>query len=253
MTTPLNHSLIKGLAILDLFSDDRVEITAATVTRELGMNSATAHRFLATLEEAGALVSLKRGSYALGHRMVEIGRLAMRINPLGALVQPVIEQISHDLNESVFAGRLVRNGVACIATASSRRDVMLSIPVGRVFELHATSHGKVWLASMSPADLEARLDSMDLARFTDKTITSRKKILAEIDLVRSRGYATNLGERESEMGAVAVPVLSPAGEIVLSMSVFGLYSRFDEELVARAIASLQAAAARLGQMLARNG
>ncbi|WP_089717899.1 helix-turn-helix domain-containing protein [Candidatus Entotheonella palauensis] len=66
MTTPLNSSLIKGFAILKLFSKDRTELTATVVSRELGMNSASAHRFLTTLEEIGALASPRRGCYALG-------------------------------------------------------------------------------------------------------------------------------------------------------------------------------------------
>ena len=106
---------------------------------------------------------------------------------------------------------------------------------------------------MSPEDLDSRLAAMELSRFTEKTLTDPERLRGDLDLVRSRGYATNLGERETEMGAVAVPVVTPSGEMVLSISVFGLYSRFDAELVERAIEGLKAAASQLGQSLAKNG
>ena len=249
MVTPLNGSVMKGFAVLRLLSEDRPEITAATVSRELDMNAATAHRFLSTLEETGALVSLKRGRYILGYQLVEMGRLAMRTNPLAAIVKPAIEAASHDLNESVMAGRLLRAGVVCIATANSSRDVVVSIPVGRTLEPHASAHGKIWLAGMERASRARYLRDRDLKRFSDTTITDPDDFDAELEEVIRVGYALNLGEREPDLGAVAVPVMGPNGEILMSLSVFGMRSRFDDTLVRRAVARLNAVAADIAGLI----
>lgn len=155
MATPLNNSLIKGFEILGLFSVDRHEISASTLVRELNMNIATAHRFLSTLEDVGALNALRRGTYTLGHQMTEIGQLSLRANALGAIVQPVLDTLSHDLNESVTAGRLLGNKIVCIAATTSRGDVAISTRVGRQFEAYASAHGKVWLAAMTAAEEKA--------------------------------------------------------------------------------------------------
>ncbi|WP_425964411.1 helix-turn-helix domain-containing protein [Rhizobium nepotum] len=99
MATNVNFSLIKGLAILDLITEGRPEITTAIVVNELGMNTATAHRFLMTLEEAGALTRLQRGTYVLGHQISELGLLAMKANPLLATVQPILDSLCLKINE----------------------------------------------------------------------------------------------------------------------------------------------------------
>ncbi|WP_425964126.1 helix-turn-helix domain-containing protein [Rhizobium nepotum] len=62
MATNVNFSLIKGLAILDLITEGRPEITTAIVVNELGMNTATAHRFLMTLEEDGRPYAVATGN-----------------------------------------------------------------------------------------------------------------------------------------------------------------------------------------------
>ncbi len=247
MPTPLNGSLMKGFAVLKLFSSDRPEITAAVVSRELGMNAATAHRFLTTLEEIGALVSHRRGCYALGLEIVELGRLAESINPLATIVQPVISDVSRELNESAMACRLGRGGPVCIATVVAARPISVSVKVGEVLELHASAHGKVWLASLRDDEIRERFQNDSLPAFSANTLTDFGKLREEIELVRKRGYAQNRGEHESYIGAVAVPVKNKEGETILSLSVFGMVDRFDDDLIRRARKQLTSAANQIAQ------
>ncbi|ETW96372.1 MAG: hypothetical protein ETSY1_26885 [Candidatus Entotheonella factor] len=247
MATPLNGSLMKGFAILKLFSSNRPEITAAVVSRELGMNAATAHRFLNTLEEIGALVSHRRGCYALGLEMVELGRLAESINPLATIVQPVISELSRELNESAMACRLGRGGPVCIASAVAARPIAVSVKVGEVLELHASAHGKIWLASMRDEEIRERFQSEILPAFSANTLIDFGKLREEIESVRQQGYAQNRGEHESYIGAVAVPVNNKDGETFLSLSVFGMVDRFDEALIKRSRKQLMLAANEIAQ------
>ena len=119
MSTPLNHSVLKGFGILSLFSADRKEISAETVVARLGMSQATAHRFLMTLEHAGALRITRRGRFALGQKIEELGWLAGESGSLSIIVQPEIDLLSSTLNESVMACRLTRFGPTCVAVANS--------------------------------------------------------------------------------------------------------------------------------------
>lgn len=242
MSTPLNGSVLKGFAILGLFSQDRTEITAATVTSELSMNTATAHRFLTTLVEAGVLTSLRRGQYCLGHRMQELGKIAEKSLGLEALVQPVIDRVSGDLNESVMACRLGDAGPICLAVSPSARSISVNIKVGTVLPLHASAQGKLWLAFLDPKDRNARLSRMTLTAYSDHTNTDLSALLAELAMIQKQGFALNKGENETDIGAVSVPVFDKRGQMIVSLSVFGMLSRFDGQMTERAKQALRHAA-----------
>lgn len=240
MATPLNGSLIKAFEILDLFSEQHPQVTAAEVAQALEMSSSSAHRFLVTLEEVGALVQVRRGAYSLGHHIEHLGRIAERTNPLARLVQPIIAQISSRLNESVMAGQLTREGVVCLATAIAPRPISVNIQVGRMLDLHVSAQGKLWLAHMGPEERDARIS--DLIRTGKLTEDDAQALRGEIDRARQEGFACNRGESEPDIGAVAVPVFDEAGGLRLTLSAFGMASRFSADHEARIAASLAEAA-----------
>ncbi|MCP4295650.1 MAG: hypothetical protein GY786_08595 [Proteobacteria bacterium] len=51
MSTQINGSVIKAFEILNMFSNNRREITTPNVARELGVNNVTANKFLRILKE----------------------------------------------------------------------------------------------------------------------------------------------------------------------------------------------------------
>ncbi|NIZ12284.1 IclR family transcriptional regulator [Phaeobacter sp. HF9A] len=240
MATPLNGSLIKAFEILDLFSEQKPQVSAADVALALEMSPSSAHRFLVTLEEVGALVQVRRGAYSLGHHIEKLGRIAERTNPLATLVQPVIAQISSRLNESVMAGQLTREGVVCLATAIAPRPISVNIQVGRMLELHVSAQGKLWLAHIDPEERSTRIT--DLIHTGKLTQAEAHRLHHEIDRAQQDGFACNRGESEPDIGAVAVPVFDETGALRLTLSAFGMASRFSAQHEARIAASLTQAA-----------
>lgn len=245
MSTPLNASVLKSFEILGLFSEDGPEISAATVVERLGMNTATAHRFLMTLERAGAISATSRGHYTLGPRLEEMGRLAESANPWRRLLQPRLDALSRLLDESVMACRFSSQGPVCVSVAGSQRAISVTIKLGTVLPAEISAQGKLWLARMSRPERERRVAEM----IGDRVMPDMTRFHEELDGVLAEGVATNLGVTEPDIGAVAVPVLTPAGVMRLSFSVFGLLSRFDAARVARCRAALARAADEVGQGL----
>lgn len=235
MSTPLNHSLLKGFEILGLFGRDRPEITAREVAAELDTNAATAHRFLATLEEAGAISAVRRGVYRLSHMTAELGRLAEETNPLVRQVQPVLDALAADLGESVMACRLARRGPVSIAVATAPRPFAMGFRTGTVLGLGNSAQGRLFLAFMRPEERAALAPEVPAA---------------DLDAIRRAGHAENAGSAEPDIGAVAVPVLGD-GAPILTLSMFGPLSRLTQDLRARAAPRLAAAAADLARRLQR--
>ncbi len=244
MSTPLNNSLVKAFEILALFSVNTREISTALISERLGMNSATAHRFLTTLEHTGAIRSTRRGHYALGPKIDELAMLVEETNPLALVVGPVVEQLSLMLGESTMACSFTRHGPACVAVSNASRTITVNIGVGTLLPALTTAQGKLWLSQLPPAQCKARIDSLRVAEAAPKDL-SVTKLQRELATIREQGYAINLGDNEPDIAAVSVPVPGKSGATNITLSTFGMLRRFDSAFIETAKDALLDAASQL--------
>jgi DNA-binding IclR family transcriptional regulator len=86
-----------------------------------------------------------------------------------------------------------------------------------------------------------------LRRYTTNTITDRRKLETELDLIRQRGYAIDAGELEEGVHCIAVPVRDRSAEVTASISVSGPSSR----LTLARIGSLAPNVLRIGEALSQ--
>ena len=242
MATPLNGSIVNGFAILSLFADHRSEIDTAFVSKRLGMNNATAHRNLVTLEHAGALRRVRRGVFALGPELERLGRLADRHNPVAKIIEPELQALSSRLNESVMACRLSRHGPTCIAVANSNRSISVNIEVGTLLPFQRSAQGKLWLAYMTADERSKHLSSLEIS---DGSTTNIAGLDDELQHIREQGFAINLGDNEPDIAAVSIPVFNDNGELALTISVFGMLSRYDDDFIGQAKKELAATANKI--------
>lgn len=253
MAQQLNNSVARAFDILRLLGRGRPRIGVAEVSRELGLNAITAHRFLKTLETEGALVQVSKGSYRLGYALVDLGDRALEQDRLGQMLQPVLDDLTVNLGEASMATLYQAGMVTCIARAMPPRSLSVDIRVGDRLEAYCTAHGKLWLAHISPRDRAKYLDQVRLDALTGQTIVRKDALRQEIDTVRQRGFSYNLGEREDGITAIAVPVLTDMGRMVAGLSMFGPTSRIDRAALDRALEQLRRAAARAALVLYGRG
>lgn len=234
MTTPLNGSVVKAFDILNLFHASRAEITAGYVQETLGMNFITAHRFLRTLESVGALVAVEKGRYRLGYALVDLSQKAVEVTNLSAILQPLLAEVTQDVQEACMATGFDGQMVVCIAKAASPHPLFVDIRVGSRLEAHCTANGKLWLAFMDDAKLNLYLDTVALQKATPASIVDRDKLLQELSEVRANKIAYNHEERDAGIAAVAVPVLARTGNLICGLSVFGPPHRLTEAALSTA-------------------
>ena len=107
-----------------------------------------------------------------------------------------------------------------IAQVDSRYLIGGTNWVGLAVPLHCAALGKVLLAFGAAELPEGRLEQR-----TDRTITSRAALAADLAAVRERGYAVTVEELEPGLVAVAAPVFADGGTAVGALSVSGPASR----------------------------
>jgi DNA-binding IclR family transcriptional regulator len=88
-----------------------------------------------------------------------------------------------------------------------------------------------------------------LPRVTDRTVTSRSRLRAELAQVREVGYALAVDELEDGLSAAAAPIRNAHGDIVASMSLSGPTYRLTEAKLEQVVPMLVAAATEVSHRL----
>jgi DNA-binding IclR family transcriptional regulator len=183
------------------------------------LNRATAWRILSTLETHRLVVNDREsGLWTIGPGTFGLVRTAGQDSLLHD-TRGVLERLALQSGETA-ALAVPRNGGLSYVEEIAPPAVVAAPWGNQPISLHATSAGKVLLA-WSSDEVVDRLLPRRLERFTDSTITDRDALLADLELVRQRGYACCDAEYDPAAGGVAAPVLDTAGRLLAVVSVWG--------------------------------
>ena len=95
--------------------------------------------------------------------------------------------------EHLCRGVSARGGDSAEAVDPEDRAVRINSPVGQTLPLWATAAGKTHLAFDTDEQLKSSLPDI-LKAYTDRTITDRAQLFAQLESVAKNGYAVDNGE-----------------------------------------------------------
>ena len=213
-------SLEKALRILELLAE-RSPRRVTEITQELALEKSGVSRMLKTLAGWGyAAANGERGSYRLGARVLLLGERYLQSDRLVQEARPVLRDLALAARASAHLAVAVGRELLVVAKESSPERIQVETRVGGRAAPHASALGKVLVATASPKERAARLAS-PLPRFTDRTITDRRRLDRELADVRRRGYAFEIAEEHPGVGCIGAPVRDASGAWVAAVSVSG--------------------------------
>jgi DNA-binding IclR family transcriptional regulator len=241
------QSVDRALTILEMLAREG-EAGVTEIAAELGVHKSTAFRLLATLE-AHRLVEQDgdRGRYRLGVGNLRLAGATTARLDLVTEARPVCRQLAADTGETVNITVRSETSALYLDQVAGSSAVQSHNWVGQHIPLHATSNGKVLLSELTEAELKRAVPS--LPRVTDRTVTSRSKLRAELAEVREAGYALAVDELEVGLTAAAAPIRSAHGDVIASMSISGPTYRLDEAKLETAVPMLVNAATEVSHRL----
>ena len=238
-------SVARALALLEELGGSPDGLGVNELARRIGVNASTASRLLATLEQGGVVERAPAGGpYRLGLRLVALADGVLARLDVRDLARPRLRALADATGETAtlsVPGTVDAVTVDFVAAASS---VVSVARLGRPSLGHATAVGKVALA-FGPGTGPPT----ELARLTDRTIVDRATLAAEIDAVRSRGWAEAAGEREPDLNALAAPVFARDGELAAILGLQGPAARLTAKRRAEVLPALLHAAEDLQRAL----
>ncbi|MES9995345.1 IclR family transcriptional regulator C-terminal domain-containing protein [Desulfovibrio aminophilus] len=211
----------KALRILRFFERENRPATIQELSRALDIKRATVHRTVQNLVEHGMLRHEVNGSrVSLGGAVLALGVSLTNSLRSGVLLESARPHLEN-LREKTGCGVTLElfSGMRSILLFALKglRVVSFAGSLGDVMPWHAAAGAKATLAHVHADDLSQLLTER-MFPFTPNTITDPKRFLAELKTVRRKGYATDLGETQLGVNAVAVPFFSydgrPAGAVV---------------------------------------
>src|SRR3954462_395611 len=182
------QSLERGLAVIRAFGPEDPELTLSDVARRTGLTRAAARRFLLTLADLGYVRSDDR-RFALTPRVLELGYASPSSLPLPEVAEPHLERLAAEVRESSSVSVLDGGDIVYVARVPVSGIMPVSINVGTRFPAYATSMGRVLLSGLDDEALDAYLGAVELARLSPKTVSSTSALRAELERVRTQGWA----------------------------------------------------------------
>jgi IclR family transcriptional regulator, acetate operon repressor len=250
MTSPTGTQAVDRAAqLLITVARHRDPVSFTELTAASGLAKSTTSRLLMALERNGLVRRDDSGKFSPGEVFLSYAWRGGAEADLVSVTQPVLAQLGEQTGETVNLG-VPRDGgvVEQIAQVDSRFMIGGTNWVGLTVPLHCAALGKVLLAFGA-----AELPKGRLEQRTERTITSRTALAAELAAVRERGYAVTVEELEPGLVAVAAPVFvggtTSAGVAVAALSVSGPASRLSGGQLTAAAAACMTAARSLSVLL----
>lgn len=226
----------KIFAVLEYFIQQgarQQSISFQELSTALPFARTTVHRILYSLEKLGYVEKAdQKAHYHLGPKFFALTEPAVQFRRLQSVAKAVMLDLLVRHSETVNLGVLDDGQVAYIDVVQSPSALRIAATPGDRNPVHSTSLGKVILAYLPEAEVEAILKKYPLIRMTSKTITQKAHLLQHLASVREQGVAFDLGENVDGVLCVAAPVFDQHGRVIAGLSVSGPTSRMESKLMA---------------------
>jgi len=217
------QALVKGLVVLSLFDKVRPEWTIDEIAEQTGFPRMTVYRLVKTMEGVGYLVCDQTNRYHLGPAILAGTCVSVdRYAGLVKVARPYLEELAALTGESVTFAVEIDGLPVEVDEILTSRPFTRPHAIGRIFGHTNTAHGKVFMASKSPA--ERKKIAFEVT--TPQSIADIDTLSAELERVQHEGFAYNFEERDIGICAVAAPVRDQAGRVVASIAVLAPPGRF---------------------------
>ncbi|RAY14971.1 IclR family transcriptional regulator [Actinomadura craniellae] len=219
----------RAFDLLEHLADAGGELALSELAEASGLPMPTAYRLMRTMVKGGYVRQQPSKRYVLGPRLIRLGDGATRL--LGTWARPMLARLVDDTGETANMAVLEGDEVVYVAQVPSRHSMRMFTEVGLRVRPHSTGVGKALLAQLPDDAVRALVARTGMPAGTPRTLTDPDALLAELAVIRSRGYA--LDDEEQEPGVRCVAVALPGSPAPAGFSVSGPSGRLTGEVVAR--------------------
>ena len=222
MATPTSESFVRtfarGLKVIEVMGQGAPRQTIADVAEAADLPRTAVRRFLMTLTEL-EFTRTDGKHYWLTPKVLRLGLSYLYSLPYWRQAQLALEELCANIGQSCAISVLDADEIVYVARIHTRRILPMSPSLGSRLPAHAVSMGRVLLAGLDDAALDAYLTKAALKKMTATTIVDRVQLRAEIHRAHNQGYAWINGELDDSICGLAVPIRDSEGGTVAAINI----------------------------------
>jgi DNA-binding IclR family transcriptional regulator len=242
-------ALARGLDVLRCFTRTTPALGTADIARMTGLAQPTVWRLCYTLIQEGYLVQTDRGGRLRpGISVLGLGQAAISSMPIAELARDDMQALASRFQCAVSLGMRDGHYMVYMQRMQGSQIILRDLEVGSRVPLSSSATGWAYLAGLPEAEREKifkELKDIEKKRWP----TLLPKIKESIAQYQRTGYIVNKGSLHAQINAVAVPVMSSDGTMLLSLSAGGISLVFDDKTLAEVGNCLKRLAARFASAL----
>jgi IclR family acetate operon transcriptional repressor len=206
------------------------DVTISAMARDLSLAPSTVHRLLHLLIDQGFV---QRGdhfqSYRVGVELYRLACLLSRKSTLPELALPFMNALAEETNEfSMLCLYLAaERAVTVVQAVAARNSLTYQIEKFSVLSLAWGASGRAILAHLPELEIRAIYDTAGPSPVTGAALPSYAKFTAEMQTIRSRGYALTTGQKVAGAVGFATAVYDSSGRPAASLCLTIPDFRFD--------------------------
>lgn len=183
------------------------------VARELGVHRSTALRLLRALEAKKFVRREGDLRYRAGSMLISLGHQALENSDLRRVAAPHLATLHDKTRETVHLAVYEDDEILYVDKIDGQAAVRMWSRIGKRGSVHCTGVGKAIAAFLPRDELEALSRRLTYERYTSTTIADREAFMAEMRLIRERGWAVDDAEHETIVHCIAAPVAQADGSV----------------------------------------
>ena len=246
----VDSTLAKGLTILEALARSPNGKGVTELSRELNLSKSNTFRLLRSLTALGYVKPLENKSYCATMKAWRVGQDVIGNLNLPELAAPQMRALSQQTGEAIYLAVPDGLSVIYIDKIESTQPIRSFTPKGGSAPIHCVGTGKALLA----ANYDLLRDQVKdhLVKFTAKTITSIKRLDADMAATVARGYAIDQGEYRDRIHSFGAAIVSPSGEAIAAIGVSVPDVNLSGNRADEICAAVTRAAAEVSQAVARS-
>jgi DNA-binding IclR family transcriptional regulator len=225
---PKVKSLYKAIKLLDYFTNEYPERGISELSELSGLLKSTIHNIVTTFEQAGILEkNPTTNKYRLGMKILQLSNNLYASHDLRRILHPYLVQFCEHSQETVYLAMPSEGEVIYIDAIFPLGGTPGRSVIGLKAPLYCTGVGKAIMSGLSENEINQIL-AKEMIAYTPYTLIDPQAIRAELEQIRTRGYAIDNMEHEYGIRCIAAPIKNMKGTTVASCSISGPSLRFSD-------------------------
>lgn len=212
----------RALHVLGAFHHASGPLSLSEIATLAGIDRSAAQRLVHTLMTLGYVRrSADDRGYLPGLRLLDHTLDVLRLDPVVQKATPVLLELRKNLRERVDFSLYDETRLIYALRMQSKRETFYATLVGHSVPTSSTAGGRAVLATLPDAEAREIVFRTPLHRYTAMTLTDPDRVMEQVSIARTDGYAVVVDEFVQGEVALGVAIIGRDGRPLAAIHVAG--------------------------------